>query len=287
MTDTTRAAAAVAIAALLFGSTFVVMRDSVDAASPSAFLAARFGIGAVALLAIAARRAPMPKGVLRASAVSGAVLLLGYVFQTVGLQYTSTSTSAFITYMLVVLVPVYVAVFHRELPAPHVMVALIVTAAGLWLLTGGISNVGKGEWLTVACAAAFAGHILCLNQWASRYDVAWFMGLQLAVVSAAAFVPGVVQGGYDFGWVAWRGAVFTGVGASAVALGLQAYGQRVLGPTRTAILLMIEPVSAAFIGYAVGERLGARGVAGGVVILLGVALAELGGLIPRPSTKTQ
>jgi drug/metabolite transporter (DMT)-like permease len=171
-----------------------------------------------------------------------------------------------------------------------VLIALVVTAVGLWLLTGGVDSVGKGEWLTLACAAAFAGHILCLHQWGKDFDVAWFMGLQLLVVSLMSLVPGAVQGGYDFGWPAWRGALFTGIGASAVALSLQTYGQRVLGPTRTAIILMIEPVSAALIGYAIGERLGANGLLGGALILVGVALAEVGGLtgrISRPSTKTQ
>lgn len=287
MNESRRASLAVALAALLFGSTFVVMQDSVDAASPTAFLSARFGIGALALLVVA-RRSPLPAGIAGPALVSGGVLFLGYVLQTIGLQYTATSTSAFITYLLVVLVPVYVAVLHRALPRPHVLVALVVTAAGLWLLTGGVDSVGKGELFTLACAAAFAGHILCLHQWANRFDVAWFMGLQLAAVSIAAFVPGVLQGGYDFGLVAWRGAAFTGIGASAVALGLQLYGQRVLGPTRTAILLMIEPVSAAFIGYAIGERLGSNGLVGAALILLGVALAEIGGLgFLRPSTKSQ
>ena len=189
--------------------------------------------------------------------------------------------------MLVVLVPVFAAIVHRELPKPHVFVALVVTAAGLWLLTGGVDSVGKGEVLTMGCAAAYAVHILCVNHWTNRFDVVWFTSLQLLVVSVGCVVPGFVQGGYDFGWVAWRGALFTGLGASALAFVLQINGQRLLGPTRTAILLVIEPVSAAFIGYAIGERLGANGFLGALLILFGVALAEIGGLLPRPSTKSQ
>lgn len=278
-----KASGAVALAALLFGSTFVVMRDAVADASPTAFLTVRFGIGAAVLLTFAARRSAFPRSVIVPAVISGSMLFAGYILQTVGLQYTSTSTSAFITYLLVVLVPVYAAVLHRELPARHVLVALVVTATGLWLLTGGVDSVGKGELLTLACAAAFAGHIICLTKWGSDFDVAWFMGFQLLVVSLLSLVPGAVQGGFGFGWTVWRGALFTGIGASAVALSLQTYGQRVLGPTRTAILLMIEPVSAAFIGYAIGERLGTNGLVGASLILVGVALAE----IPRPSTKTQ
>jgi drug/metabolite transporter (DMT)-like permease len=98
--------------------------------------------------------------------------------------------------------------------------------------------------------------------------------LQLLVVSVGCFVPGLAQGGYDFGWVAWRGAIFTGIGASAIALSLQAKGQWHLPPTRTALLLMLEPVSAAVIGYLVGERLGVSGLTGAALILGGVVLAE-------------
>lgn len=250
------------------------MRDSIAVASPTAFLAVRFAFGAVALLGYAAWRSPMPDGVARPALLTGGALLAGYILQTVGLQYTRTSTSAFITYLLVVLVPVFSAIQHRTLPRPRLMVAVGITAVGLWLLTGGVASMGKGEVLTLGCAAAFALHILLVGRWTNAFSIAWFTGLQLAVVSAGCFVPGLVQGGYGFGWVAWRGAFLTGVGASACALGLQVYGQRVLGPTRTALLLMVEPVSAAFIGYAIGERLGVGGGVGALVILGGVVLAE-------------
>ncbi|HVV35493.1 MAG TPA: DMT family transporter [Acidimicrobiales bacterium] len=263
-------------AALLFGSTFVVMRDSVKAAAPTAFLCARFGIGAIALLLLARRRGPMPKGTLVPSVITASALLTGYVLQTVGLQYTKTSTSAFITYLLVVLVPVFAAIQHREMPPFIVVIAVGVTTCGLWLLTGGVDAIGKGELLTLGCAAAYALHILLIERWTARVDVLWFMGIQLGVVSLGCFVPGLVQGGYGFGWHAWWGAFYTGIGASAVALTLQAWGQAVLPPTRTALLLMLEPVSAAFIGYAVGERIGAHGVLGAVLILVGVTVAEVG-----------
>ena len=276
MTDTRRAQLGVVVAALLFGSTFVVMRDAVRDAAPTAFLCARFGIGGVALLLLARRRCPMPRGAFVPSAVTASALLTGYILQTVGLQYTKTSTSAFITYLLVVLVPVFAAIQHRELPPWIVVVAVGVTTCGLWMLTGGVDAIGKGEVLTLGCAAAYALHILFIERWTTRVDVLWFMGLQLVMVSAGCFLPGLVQGGYAFGWHAWWAAAYTGIGASALALTLQARGQAVLPPTRTALLLMIEPVSAAVIGYAVGERLGTGGIVGAVLILVGVTVAEVG-----------
>lgn len=277
MSDERRAAAGVLVAALLFGSTFVVMRDSVDSASPTAFLAVRFGFGGVALLAFARwRGVRRPPGLAVPALATGSALLVGYVLQTVGLQYTKTSTSAFITYLLVVLVPVFGAIAHRSLPRRQVAVAVAITTVGLWLLTGGVDRIGKGEWLTLGCAAAYAIHILLVGRWANDFDVAWFTGAQLLVVSFACVIPGAFQGGYGFAPHAWIGALATGLGASAMALGLQVHGQRVLKPTRTALLLMVEPVSAALIGYLIGERLGVGGGVGAGLILVGVVLAEVG-----------
>ena len=272
-----RAAVAVVMAAVLFGSTFVVTQDSVEDASPTAFLAARFLIGAAILLAFAAARREQrrpPSGVAWPTVACGAALAVGYAFQTVGLQYTESSTSAFITYLLVVFVAVLAAVLHRTVPPPAVLGGLALALAGLWLLAGGGAGLGRGEVLTLGCALAFAVHILLLDRYSPRFDTAWLTGLQLLVVGVACLVPAAVQGELGFGASAWVGAVTTGVGCSALAFALQVSGQRRIGPTRTSLLLMIEPVTAAVLGYAVGERLGLRGGLGAALILGGIGLAE-------------
>ena len=61
---------------------------------------------------------------------------------------------------------------------------------------------------------------------------------------------------------------------SAVAFSLQLWGQRYVEPSRAAVILMFEPVVAGFVGYAVGERLGASGYLGALVILGGILIAE-------------
>jgi drug/metabolite transporter (DMT)-like permease len=98
-------------------------------------------------------------------------------------------------------------------------------------------------------------------------------------------VPGLFIGGYGFTTRAWVAAVYTAVAVSALALGLQLWGQRRVGPTRTSLLLMIEPVSAAVLGYVIGERLGVRGVAGALLILVGIAVAEAPLLRRRPADR--
>ena len=271
------------VAGVLFGSTFVVMKDAVADVEPIPFIAVRFLIGA-AVLAPWASRSRWRPSTMRAGFWCGLALLAGYIFQTVGLQYTSSSVSAFITYMLVVLVPVIAAVTVRRIPTAPTAAGVALATAGLVLLTGGDAGFGKGEWLTLGCAISFAIHIVLLSQFSPRSSTALLTAVQLALVGGVALVIGAFAGGYSFPLSAWLAAIYTGVAVSAVAFALQVWGQRVIGPTRTSLLLMIEPVAAAFFGYGVGDRLGVTGVTGAVLILGGIAVAEVPSLLTNRST---
>jgi drug/metabolite transporter (DMT)-like permease len=282
---------AVVMAAVIFGSTFLVVKDAIKHVRPVPFLAARFLIGAAVLGVVdrvrsvggarrgAGGREGASPGLGRAGLVAGLVLLGGYVFQTIGLQYTTTSVSAFVTYLLVVLVPLLSAVILRHVPSVPTVAGVVMATVGLFLLTGKGFALGKGEVLTLGCALCFALHILVLNHAAPRFDGLRLNAVQLAVVGAACLVPGLWLGGYDFTPAAWLAAIYTGVTASGIALGLQIWGQRQVGPTRTSLLLTIEPVSAGVIGVVAGEHLGWSGVAGAGLILAGIAAAELGPLV--------
>jgi drug/metabolite transporter (DMT)-like permease len=277
-----RAHLGIVAAAVLFGTTFVVVKDAVADVEPVPFLAVRFLIGGLVLLPFAARRRPQP-GAIKAGVLCGAALLSGYVFQTVGLQYTTASISAFVTYLLVVMVPVISAVVLRRPPAPPTILGVALGTIGLFLLTGKGLAMGRGELLTLGCALCFAVHIVLLAEFAPRFDVLRLNTVQLLVTGGACLLPGLFLGGYNFTARAWVAAGYTAVAVSALALGLQLWGQRFVGPTRASLLLMIEPVSAAVLGYVTGERLGARGVAGALVILVGIAVAEAPLMRRRPT----
>ncbi|HEX8580971.1 MAG TPA: DMT family transporter [Acidimicrobiales bacterium] len=279
------AAAAVAVAAALFGTSFLVMQEAVEDVEPVPFLAVRFAFGALSLAPFA-RRADRP-GVARAGTVAGLVLAVGYLFQTTGIQYTTSSASAFITYLLVVMVPLIVAVVSRRLPPPTTAAGVVLAVAGLALLTGGSVGFGKGEALTLGCAFSFAVHIVVLADYAPRFDTVRLTAVQLGVASLVLAVPGLLLGGYGLSWTALLAAAYTGVAVSAAAFFLQIWGQRVLGPTRTALLLMLEPVFAALVGYVAGERLGLAGTVGALLILAGIAVAEAPGVLTRGSASRQ
>jgi drug/metabolite transporter (DMT)-like permease len=265
-------------AALLFGSTFLVVQDAVESVEPVPFLVVRFAIGTLALAPLALRRggdALRAPGLVRAGAGAGLALGAGYVLQTVGLQYTTASASAFITYLLVVFVPLIVALTTRRAPPAATVAGVALAVGGLSLLTTGDGlGAGRGELLTLGCALAFALHILVLADAAPRFDVAALSAVQFAVVAGLLAVPGLTAG-YRMDGGAWAAAAYTGVLVTAGALGLQAWGQRRVSPTRAALLLLLEPVSAAVLGFLAGERLGVAGGAGALLILGGILVSEL------------
>lgn len=278
-----RAHLAVVLAAISFGSTFIPVQDAIRQVGPVPFLGVRFLTGTVLLSAFLIRiggwsRLSQP-AIVRGGLSAGIPLVVGYILQTIGLRYTSTPVSAFITYLLVVFVPVLGALWTRRVPSREVVAGVVLATLGLFLLTGAHLHVGLGELLTLGCAVSFAVNILEIDRAVGAspafQDVIALAVIQLATVAVGCLVPGLWLGGYRMPGSALAAAVYTGVACSALAFGLQVWGQRRVGPTRTALLLMIEPVTAAIVGWAAGQPLGALGLAGAGLILVGILVSEV------------
>lgn len=277
-----RGAAALVLAGLLFGSTFLVVQDAVARAAVAPFLAVRFLFGAAVLWPLARRR-PASPGEVRHGVLAGLTLLGGFLLQTAGLRSTTAATSAFITYLLVVLVPVIAMARARRLPSPHVVAGVALAVAGLYLLAGGVSGIGRGEALTLGCALFFALHIVVLGEVATRHDAIRLTLWQAMTVGVLCLVPGAfADDGYRFDAGVWVAAAFCGVGATALAFWCMSWAQRVVPESQAAIILLLEPVSAAVLGELAGDHLGARRLAGAALILAAVVVAELLGRDVRP-----
>ena len=152
--------------AAVWGLTFVMVQDAIAVLPTMAFLAYRFGSAAV-LVAVIFRdrlRELAPAG-WRVGALMGVFLCAGYVFQTLGLEHTSASNAGFITGLMVVFTPVLGAIFlGQRLPAVA-WAAALVSAAGLYLLSGAGGGLElRGDGLVLLCAIAFAAHILVTDR---------------------------------------------------------------------------------------------------------------------------
>jgi drug/metabolite transporter (DMT)-like permease len=270
-----QADAALVVAAFFFGTTFIIVQDAVAKSDPIPFLAARFLI-AGAVLAVLGRRRPASPREVRHGLVAGVALLAGYVLQTIGLQYTTPATSAFITYLLVVFVPLLSFAALRRRPHPLTLAGLVPAVAGLVLLTGGAdASFGRGEVLTLGCAVAFAAHLVIVGETAGRHDAIRFTCVQVTTVGVACLAASVAMGDLSLSPAALGAAAFTGVFATALAFAAMVWAQRVVSPSRAALILLLEPVFAALLSAATGNPLTPSAVAGGALILVAVAIAEV------------
>jgi drug/metabolite transporter (DMT)-like permease len=276
---------ALVVASFLYGATFTIVQNALDDLTATGFILVRFTIGGLALAPIAVLRgwrgpAARPSDSARVLTGCGIALgvtaFVGYVCQNVGLQHTTTSNSAFITGLFAVFTPLVVAVVYRRLPNRSVVISVALAVVGLLLLTGAQPPPNVGDAITLGTAFFFGIWFVQLGAWSNRFDVVSLTCVELLAMAALA-LPFVAIGGLgDLTAQAVFAVVFTGLGCSAFAFTIQAWGQRRVEPARASMINLLEPVVAGFVGYAVGERLGWGGYLGAVIILAGILVAEAG-----------
>jgi len=262
----------------VWGGTFVMVQGSVKQMPVMDFLAWRFVLAALLMLAIRPRCLKgIQRGELWRGVVLGCVLGLGYITQTYGLLWADASVSGFITGMFVVLTPVMSWLILRNKMNKRTWLAVLLAAFGLGLLSLHGWTLGLGEMLTLACAAFYAIHIVGLGAWSSKYETYGFTVLQLAmvgVIATAAALPGGIQAPPDVG--VWAVIAVTAILATAVGFLVQTWAQALVPPTRAAVVMTMEPVFAGIFGVVfAGNRLTVRIVIGAVCVLAAMLLVQL------------
>lgn len=267
---------------LVWGTSFVVVKNALDTIPVSLLLALRFSLAAALFVWVRFdRRAVVPALVL------GVLAFVGFASQTIGIDLSTASKAAFITGLSVILTPMVAALWFRRPVRPRAYVAAAIAVVGLALLTlgdAGWAGVNAGDaWLLVT-ALAYAVYIVYLGEVAGRAGAFVLAGLQLLPMallawiwawperSALADVPPVT-----FGAIAYLAVLST-----AVVSVLQTYAQRVVPAALTALVFVLEPVFAAvFAAWWLGERLGTLGWLGGALVVVAMLVSELRRLPPR------
>jgi drug/metabolite transporter (DMT)-like permease len=265
---------------LVWGSTFVVVKQTIAGVSPLLFLALRFTIATMALALLFPRALRVERAGVRAGMIAGCFLFAGYAFQTFGLRLTSPAKSAFITGLSVPLVPLVAALAYRIKPRPFEIGGVCCATAGLGLLTltGATMSISRGDLITLGCTLAYAAHIVTVGHYSGAVP---FETLAVMQVGTSALLAWASFWWFEPPFVHWSGGmvaatVFVGLAATAGTFTVQAWAQQYTTSTRTAVIYALEPVFAWITSFLVtGETLSARMVCGSVLILAGILLVEL------------
>lgn len=268
------------LVALIWGATFVMVKEAVSQIGVFTFLTFRFLFAALVLVFIfwPRLRASSPREFL-AGALVGLFLFGGYALQTIGLKYTSVSKTGFITGLSVVIVPLLSTLLLRQKPNPNALVGVLLATTGLGLLTLRGLSMASGDLWVLGGAVAFALQIVALGRFAPQMETSSLATTQVASVALlSAPLAWAMEGSpSQMSGQVWLAISFTGIMATSLAFLAQSKAQRFTSPTHTALIFATEPVFAAIFGYLLlQERLGWRGLLGCALILAGMVVGEIG-----------
>jgi drug/metabolite transporter (DMT)-like permease len=284
-----RADSALAFVALIWGSTFVVVKQALLGISTVYFLSLRFWLASLFMVLLFLRPfrqagfKEVARG-LKGGAIAGLFLWSGYMLQTFGLKYTTAGKSGFLTGLYIALVPVLGAIVYRRWPQASEILGILFAVIGMAIMTlpslgphSSLLDINKGDLLTIGCAVAFSFHLLILGYYSQR---ARYEAVALGQILCAAILS-TVSLLIEPPRAVWNGQIIFALGltslfATALAFAFQTWGQQYTTATRTALIFALEPVFALVTAVAVGgETLTFAAMLGGTFILGGILLVEL------------
>jgi drug/metabolite transporter (DMT)-like permease len=268
---------------LIWGSTFLIVKNTVRLSGPFTYLALSYGIGSIILALIFHRRLiRISLAELLSGLVLGMILFTAYALQTIGLQYTTVSKAGFITGLYVPLVPVFAFLLLRQKPTQGAIVGFALSLTGLFLISFNDKfnlTFGLGETLILGAAIAFALHIVSVSKFAPNVDAINLAIVQLALTSLLSFlaIPITREPIVMPPLIVWGSVLFMGIVDLAFTLSAMIWVQQLVSSTRAALIYALEPMWAALFGFALaGDKLSLLAWIGCGFILAGMIVGRVG-----------
>lgn len=278
---------------LFWGATFPIVKEAIEQLPVMAFLWVRFALAAILLGLMAGRRgfASLDKRGWLKGVLLGSLLFLSYLFQTFGLEQTSSANAGFLTGLNVVWVPLLAGPLLKKPAALGAKIGVTIALSGLVLLTWHTPwTLNPGDLLVLICSVFVALHILGLDCFTSGYDARALTFVQVATMAVYGCIGSLI-----FEPVSWprewplsliSAFLITAVLATAYAFWAMTRFQRLTTPTRAALIYTLEPVWAAiFSVWLLHEQLTPLAWVGGSLIVAGMIVAEAWPLLFRISSR--
>ena len=267
--------------AVIWGTSFVVLKTTLDSVGTLWVLAIRFLVSALLLIAMAGKRLRgLSPRCLKGGALLGLCLAAAYLFQTYGLLYTTPGKNAFLTATYCVLTPFMAWLVYKRRPGLSNLAAAFLCIAGIGLvsLSSGFTEVNRGDMLTLVCGLFYSVQIIVMEQYRDSGDA---LSLSAVEFSAAALV--FIAGALIFEappsgvpTSAWLGIAYLSVMCTALCFFLQAWGMKYTSSSTAAMLMTLESVFGALISVLFyNETVTEKLLLGFGLIFLAVLLSEL------------
>jgi len=240
--------------AFIWGATFIVTKYALNSVNPVVMVAIRFFISAIVLFPFAIREKFFLKNIKEAFILSIFLSSL-YITQTIGLVYTTASNSGFITGLFIIFIPLFLFFFKKIKPTYIEILSSIIALVGMWLLTGGVRGINRGDFLTLIAAMSYSGHLIFTDKYVkSNFNIITlafnqflFVGLISSLISIFAnysFKVSSING--------WLIIIFLALFPTLSAFFIQMKAQRYHPPFKVGIIFTLEPVFAAIFAWTIG-----------------------------------
>ncbi len=286
---------ALIIVTILWGATFVIVKESLNDVSSMLFIALRFSIAAIFLIPIYFKnRDKFKKPAVIAGTILGLFLFFGFATQTVGLKYTTATKSGFLTGTLVVMVPIFQTIIEKRAPTKGAVIGTILVFIGILFLSSGGdsiftflddlgSNFNVGDFLTLLCAVFFALYVVYLDIVSPKFDFWILLSLQIFTTAILGYISSILFFAVSFEPIRIDltqylifGLVYTALFATLITTALQTKFQKEVSPTKAGIIYSFEPIFAAlFAFFLLSEKITNFGFVGSVLIFSGLIVSEL------------
>ena len=266
---------------LIWGSSFFILKNTIDSLPLYFVLAVRFSIGALIMGTVCYKYvAKIDKKTFIRGIVLGLILASGYIFQTLGLESTSPATNAFLTAAYCVMVPFIGWLIFKKKPTAFNVLAAIVCLIGIGLISlEGSFRIGIGDALTLISAIFYALQIVYNAFFLKKSDFRQLLFLELLTVAIICWIfslstekiPTALSG------VQWISIIYLGAMASCAAQFLQIFGQKFTPANNASIILSLEAVFGALFSVVFyHERPSLQMIAGFITVFIAVIISEAG-----------
>lgn len=268
------------LVAIIWGSGFVATQIGLESGlTPLQLMTIRFFIGSILINLIFFKRIKnINKSDIKAGFIIGLFLFIAFALQTVGLKYTTSSKSAFITAANVVIVPfVGYLIYKRNLDKIGIISSVVaLIGIGVISLDKNLS-IGRGDLLTFLCAVAFAMHIFFTGELTKKHDPIILTGIQMTVAFLLSLVIQVLLGEMDIAITKGTtiSLLYLGVFNTTICFLIQTICQTKVNENKTAILLSTESIFGMIFSIIIAnEIVTLKMIIGSTLIFIAIIMAE-------------
>ena len=261
--------------AAVWGSSFVVMKDSLERQNVFSFLSSRFILAALLMVLYkpGVFRGLTKKFIYR-GIIAGILLGGGYIFQTYGLTKTTVSNTGFITGLYLVFTPLISLIILKRHVLKIQWLAVVIATIGLFFISYNGVTIGLGEILVLISAFIYGAHFVALGEWSDGKNTYALTFIQVVTVAALTSIF-AFKDGFQVApdSTVWLAILYTAFFATFIGFLIQTKAQSVMSATVASVLLATETPFAVFFGlYFHSDPLTLRIITGGSLVMLAMAL---------------